>query len=1070
MKASRRNRYSLQLSKYVKADFGRESRGERRAGGTEHVLTMKRSGLQLQLKFIVISLLAILSLLYVIPAEAQDAELPEGTEVISYDPVEYPKAGVKAADMKPIGVGSVALAGDNIALQVALPKFDGPVDVYCAIQAPSLNPETFLINSDLSLSPLTAGLVKWKDNVTAPIEESLYGIIPVNVFPSGRYNVYLLLTPHGDLSNYMLYSTYFEVPPIQMAPPTGQEIFAPRTTARPIVHTTASEASPIGLGSVVAGEDNITVRIGLTEFSAPVDIYLALDWPAMDPNNIYLVDELLDLSPLSSGLVKWKENVTAPISEIVLSDISPRDLPPGIYKFYLIVTPAGSTEAYYIWSAELSSSTLVVDSFGNGLVTNNTGEINCSEDIDNCSASYNPGTTVVLTATPDADSVFHSWEGCDSVSGNVCTVIVNTNKTVYPSFTLKEAKLSPSVKVLDANAVNLIVKQTGGVTYYFDPQILTLVSLQAQDIIVSTIGDGFMRRVISVTPEEGLIKVETEDASVLDAVEEGDFIASPEDFSVDLEATQLESGVTVAKVGKTADHRKAMMDIKLDKVIFEEKAGPGRVRIVGTMKLLFKPDLKLSIGWKHIVVPYVKQFRSVLKIDNTDDLKVIADVGWHDQKKVPLGTIRFSPIPLGYIVLVPEVVLYVGVEANIGASGTISTGVKIDALMKVGVIYKKKKGWDGIGEFSPAFSFIPPNLSAEVHARATAFVEPEFSLLLYGIVGPYVNTRGYLTMNASAPPLSWALAAGLRGCVGVTQASILKKWLPKFVINGISKEYCVLKYEKTLAQYTSPGVLDVTPAGEFASTGTEGGPFTSKKVYTLKNTGYSPLSWSVSASENWVDVRKNVNVGTISTAQMKSTSAVVKRLASIISGSGNSGELSPGDSVSVVVSLTTAANSLSPGTHTASVDFVNVTSNNGNTSRTVRLTIQASDEPPSVPMNLTATVASSSSIALTWTASTDETAVAGYKIERCTGGGCSNFTQIGTSTAATNYADTGLSENTTCRYRVRAYDNTGNDSGYSNTVSATTPGIPPTVPGNLTATPLSPSEISLNWGASTDEG
>jgi subtilisin family serine protease len=92
---------------------------------------------------------------------------------------------------------------------------------------------------------------------------------------------------------------------------------------------------------------------------------------------------------------------------------------------------------------------------------------------------------------------------------------------------------------------------------------------------------------------------------------------------------------------------------------------------------------------------------------------------------------------------------------------------------------------------------------------------------------------------------------------------------------------------------------------------------------------------------------------------------------------------------------------------------------------------------PAAPTGLTATAASRSRINLSWVDnSSNET---GFKIERCTGAGCTNFAQIATVGAnVTSYANTGLSRNTTYTYRVRA-NNSAGDSAYSNTASATTP-------------------------------
>jgi cyclophilin family peptidyl-prolyl cis-trans isomerase len=94
-------------------------------------------------------------------------------------------------------------------------------------------------------------------------------------------------------------------------------------------------------------------------------------------------------------------------------------------------------------------------------------------------------------------------------------------------------------------------------------------------------------------------------------------------------------------------------------------------------------------------------------------------------------------------------------------------------------------------------------------------------------------------------------------------------------------------------------------------------------------------------------------------------------------------------------------------------------------------------QAPTVPTGLAAKAISSSRINLAWLPSTDNVGVAGYKIERCTGSGCSNFAQIGTSSTA-SYADSNVVRATTYTYRVRAYDNANNTSAPSGSVSATT--------------------------------
>src|SRR5439155_151307 len=114
------------------------------------------------------------------------------------------------------------------------------------------------------------------------------------------------------------------------------------------------------------------------------------------------------------------------------------------------------------------------------------------------------------------------------------------------------------------------------------------------------------------------------------------------------------------------------------------------------------------------------------------------------------------------------------------------------------------------------------------------------------------------------------------------------------------------------------------------------------------------------------------------------------------------------------------------------------------TSDPVAVTVFNDTTPPSVPTGLTATAVSSSQINLSWTASSDNVGVSGYRVFR---GG----TQIAT-TSTTSFANTGLSASTTYSYTVAAYDAAGNLSAQSSSASATTPAPPDTTPPTVSIT------------------
>jgi chitodextrinase len=129
-------------------------------------------------------------------------------------------------------------------------------------------------------------------------------------------------------------------------------------------------------------------------------------------------------------------------------------------------------------------------------------------------------------------------------------------------------------------------------------------------------------------------------------------------------------------------------------------------------------------------------------------------------------------------------------------------------------------------------------------------------------------------------------------------------------------------------------------------------------------------------------------------------------------------------------------------------------------------------QPPTAPSNLGATAFSGNRIDLSWTAATDNVGVTGYLIERCTGGGCSNFAQIAAPAGTgTTFSDPTVSSGISYSYQVRATDAAGNLGPYSNVASATTPAPdtqPATAPSGLTATGVSNAQINLSWTASTD--
>ncbi len=131
--------------------------------------------------------------------------------------------------------------------------------------------------------------------------------------------------------------------------------------------------------------------------------------------------------------------------------------------------------------------------------------------------------------------------------------------------------------------------------------------------------------------------------------------------------------------------------------------------------------------------------------------------------------------------------------------------------------------------------------------------------------------------------------------------------------------------------------------------------------------------------------------------------------------------------------------------------------------------------PPTTPQDLMLVANDSSSVTVTWTASTDTgSGVSGYSLS-------SNGVQVSTTTS-TSAVITGLTCGTTYTIGVAAIDGAGNSSPpatlvastYScppkkvSSASGTADLLPPTAPFALTSTSVGQTTISLSWVASTD--
>jgi formylglycine-generating enzyme required for sulfatase activity/chitodextrinase len=136
----------------------------------------------------------------------------------------------------------------------------------------------------------------------------------------------------------------------------------------------------------------------------------------------------------------------------------------------------------------------------------------------------------------------------------------------------------------------------------------------------------------------------------------------------------------------------------------------------------------------------------------------------------------------------------------------------------------------------------------------------------------------------------------------------------------------------------------------------------------------------------------------------------------------------------------------------------------GSTGFRLVLEMPADAQAPTNPSSLQGNVVSCAQIDLSWTASTDNAGISGYKIIR-------NDTCVDISHTNT-YSDKGLSPNTSYTYTVQAFDARGNVSGFSNSITKTTGSLstnPPVANSQIISVEQN-SEVEFTLQASQENG
>ncbi len=336
-----------------------------------------------------------------------------------------------------------------------------------------------------------------------------------------------------------------------------------------------------------------------------------------------------------------------------------------------------------------------------------------------------------------------------------------------------------NTRVLSADGRALLASfdmSTGDVV--FSGTTPQLAALKVGDLLASeptpAAPYGFLRKVVSVTPQGAGLALATTPGSLREAIVQGDLAAVGRLSAADL------TGFKSLRPGVVSQPLAMGFTVPYSVVLHDGDGNPSttgdQLRLTGSAG--FDIGYSVSMGFKAAYDPpfdvdVSTKFVAILYFDQHASLGFEATGGVQFADEVPLGTYTFSPITFFIgpvpVVLVPRVT--VSVEATGHMDAQLSFGADETFSIQAGVSKDFGHG------FTPVFdatlggsataptltpSFPPPGFSMSGGVKARG------SLRLYGLVGPFAELKAdaYFTGGIGATP-PWRIRGGINGRVGV---------------------------------------------------------------------------------------------------------------------------------------------------------------------------------------------------------------------------------------------------------------------------------------------------------------
>lgn len=343
----------------------------------------------------------------------------------------------------------------------------------------------------------------------------------------------------------------------------------------------------------------------------------------------------------------------------------------------------------------------------------------------------------------------------------------------------KDIEIFSYTKVIadDDFARGLLEIDSVNFTYAFSEELINEYNISSGDILVSSLGNGMLRWVDSLAAGNGQYIVYTSQATLEDMIRQGSI-----SHRQTLKPSMIQKIVYHVE-GVKLQPVEGDNDGDTVKLTLNHHLGSS-VYLSGEFYMLSQLIFELQIDW----LLRLQKFKYGFEHKTYTSIGVSSGYSFNFNPKITIATLHFTPIvvPAGPvpIVIVPKVEVDIGLDGR--AQATISTSLTHQLQYETGIQYQKEQGWSAYDSVINQWNFQPPTAVAEASFRA--YVTPRISLMVYNVLGAYLDASIYSEIEVDLFDTPWwVLYAGYRVGIGakamIMSKNLVDKSYPELLAN-----------------------------------------------------------------------------------------------------------------------------------------------------------------------------------------------------------------------------------------------------------------------------------------------